>query len=236
MRTFLMAMLFTLVYTIASSQSTNQEISILDRNVNPGQIINELPLPPPGVEGSFYLNESWLIGDFTITNSDKLYKNFPLRYDLKNHILEIENDNKTKVCTLPVLKTFSYRNQNNVVESYINTSLIDDANKILPKSIAQIFYEDKLLLIGVPYIEVKDPTYVAAIDMGNRNKTILKKVDYYVVINKKAHKITGSSFKKNQEIFGNKGNDIESFTKENKLKFNREMDLVKIFDYYNSFI
>lgn len=236
MRTLLMAMLFTMVCTIAFSQTTNQEISILDRNVNPGQVINELPLPPPGMEGSFYLNENWLTGDFTITNSDKLYKNFPLRYDLKNQLLEIENNDQTKICTLPVLRTFSYRNHNNEIESYINTELIDDANKILPKSIAQVLYEDKLMLIGVPYVEVKDPTYVPAIDMGNRNQKILKKIDYYVINNARAHKITGSSFKKNEGIFGNKKSDVENYIKENRLKFNKEDDLVKIFDYYNSLI
>lgn len=236
MRTLLMAMLFTMVCTIAFSQTTNQEISILDRNVNPGQVINELPLPPPGMEGSFYLNENWLTGDFTITNSDKLYKNFPLRYDLKNQLLEIENNDQTKICTLPVLRTFSYRNHNNEIESYINTELIDDANKILPKSIAQVLYEDKLMLIGVPYVEVKDPTYVPAIDMGNRNQKILKKIDYYVINNARAHKITGPSFKKNEGIFGNKKSDVENYIKENRLKFNKEDDLVKIFNYYNSLI
>lgn len=236
MKPFLMAMLFTLVYTIAFSQTSNQEVSILDRNVNPGQVINELPLPPPGTEGSFYLNDNWLIGEFTITNSDKLYKNFPLKYDLKNQLLEIQNNDQTKVCTLPVLKTFSYRNVNNEVENYINTALIDDAGKVLPKSIAQVLYEDKVILLAVPHLEVKDPTYVPAIDMGNRNKQILKKTDYYVVNNAKAYKITGSSFRKNEDAFTNKKSDVERFVKENKLKFNKEEDLVKIFEYYNSLI
>lgn len=235
MKIFTLATLFTFTSIAAFSQSTSQTVSILDRTVNPGQVIDEFPLPPPNVEGSIYLNENWLIGEFTITNSDKLYKNFPLRYDLQNQVLEIQNNDQTKICTLPVLKTFSYRNHANEIENFINTELIDDANKILPKAIAQVLFEDKLILIAVPYIEVKDPTYVAAIDMGNRNKQILDKVDYYVVHNARSHKI-GSSFNKNEDYFGAKGEEMKSFAKENKLKFNKEEDLIKIFNYYNSLL
>jgi hypothetical protein len=211
-----------------------QRIDLIDKSVNPGEIIDELPLPPPGLKGSLYIADDWVNGDIWLKNN-KVLRGYPIKFDLKNNLLEINADGNIKVCALPLLERFSYKAILGDSIDYYNTSVVNNVTFDLPKGVCRILLNDKVQLIQYEYIEIVKANYNVAIDMGSKDNKAIKKTKPYVIVNDNVYEVKGS-IKKNFEIFKVHFKKVESFVKENKLKFKSDQDLTKIFEFYNTLL
>lgn len=216
---FWMILIVNLVY--------GQEVNMLEQQINPGAVIDELPLPSPSIEGSFYLYEDWCKGSVTLKNGDVI-DDVLLKYDLKNNILEIKTPKFVKVCIPNLLKEFSLEDDLQQRTEFTNISAFD-RSKI---GILEIRYAKGDHMYAVEhYAEIKEATYVPAIDMGSRNKKILKKSNHYLVKNTNL-----IPFKKSKKsilnITGKHSSTVESYIKSNGLKLKKEEDLLQLMRYY----
>lgn len=226
-----MKTLFILTICLFSHQllsAQSGKVAIFDENINPGAVIDELPLPPPGIEGHAYLFEEWKSGTITL-RSNQLIDGYPIKVDLQNQLIEIRFENQVKVCSLPMFSKFELGSK-----QYINTNEIE-SNYELPSGIAQVLYEGKVAVINHLYTEMKEPTYVPTVDMGDRNKKIIKKEQVYAIKDKTVFELNGK-LKRNQDFFGNNYKEVADFAEKNKLKFKDQDDLIAIIKFYNSLL
>ncbi|MEQ8927830.1 MAG: hypothetical protein RLO81_18580 [Fulvivirga sp.] len=201
---------------------------------NPGEVIDLLPLPPPKLEGTFYLNDEWIVGDLWLKNN-KVIKGFPLKYDLKNQLLEINTEHGIKVCQLPLIEKFVIKEPLKDSVKYYNTSVVNNVTFDLPQGICEVLVNDKVKVLKYQYLEIKEATYNAAINMGERNDKVLKKERLYAVVRDEVFELK-NKVGKNEEVFGDKTAQVEDFAKKNGLKLKEDAEIIKVFEYYNSLI
>jgi len=208
------------------------ESALNDWAGNPRQEIVEIKLPPPTLEGSYYISDKWHSGTIEFKDN-KLLTNYSLKYDLENNLLEIMSDVGLVVCGLPFLNSFQWYNyEGNDTTRFTNCEnfIFEGENEII--GVVKIAARGKINLYSRNYIVIQEPTYNQALNVGNRNKKILIKTTYYLGKNKNLVAI--QSKKKFLKYFGNEAKKIEKYRSTNKLKIKEEDDLKQIIDYYNS--
>ncbi len=218
-------LLLVLVLLPIFSEAQNVEAG-LDRTAYFNRyLIKELPFPPSEQQGSFYLNENWIVGKIVLKN-DEIIDSFPIRYDLKHNYLEIDVDGSIKVCALALIKNFSYSGST----VYYNTYSVNK-NSQMPDGICQVLIDGKLQLVNYQYLSVIEPTYNQALDVGERNEKLIKKTQLYVIVRNELFEVKGN-LKGNRHIFLDQMPKVKAYMKDNKLKFNSIEEIKKIFEFY----
>ncbi|MEQ9167363.1 MAG: hypothetical protein RLO12_13995, partial [Fulvivirga sp.] len=200
--------------------------------LNRATALKEMPVAPPEVEGSSYLNEDWVQGNIEI-KKNTLIEDVPLRYDLENQALEIKYEDEVRICPLDRIQNFSYLNLERNQFKYFNTSEINNIGFDLPKGICRVLVKDNTTLIKHIYTVKVEGTYNLALSMGDPGHKIMQKETPYAIVDDKVYEVK-NSFKRNSDIFGDKSQRVKAFVKKNKLKFKSEKDLIEIFEFHNS--
>lgn len=216
-------------------QSEN-ETSVLDQSVNPGAVLEELPLAPPQLEGSVYLSEEWQYGTVTLTSKQQI-KEYPLKYDLQKHNIEIRAGGDVKICPSSLFSEFELRDMaNNTSSRYINLSLLSIPKHLLPlDGVAEVLFQDKVTLLKYHYLTIKEPTYVATVDMGNKNRKIYKKEKYFMVYGEHFKEMAKNQ-KRNRDMFGKHQQAMDHYITEQKLKPSKRSHLIQIVRHYNELL
>lgn len=210
-----------------------QDIAILEQEVNPGAVIEELKLPPPKVEGTYYLYDAWHAGEVLLSSKLSI-KSYPIKYDLQHHNIELKLNDEIKVCASNLIDSFKIVGPNKITETYIHCRFYSKSNEDCLNGVyKRIFKHQDVELLEHRYVIEKEPTYVEAIDMGSRNKKIIQQTDYYMAKNKMLLPIY-SAKKKNEHLFGEHFKAVLDHSKQHKLKFNNATDLHAIIKYYLS--
>jgi hypothetical protein len=196
--------------------------------------LKTMPVAPPEVEGSSYLNEEWVTGNIEI-KKNTLLENLPIRYDLENQTLEIKYDGQVKICPLDRIQNFSYLNFGGNQFKYFNTSEVNNIGFDLPKGICRILVDGNATLIKYIYAEKIKSNYNMALAIGDPNHKVVVKETPYAIVNDHVYEVK-NSLKRNSEIFGDKSGKIKAYSKENSLNFKDESDLTQIFEYFNTLL
>lgn len=215
------------------TQATPEEFIILDPYTNPSQVIDEIKLPPPTLEGTYYIEDQWKKGN-VFFKSKFILKDFLLKYDLEHHLLEIKTHDDIKVATANQLKSFEWKNDKAVdytrFENCTNFSYKDGTPEI---GFFEIMVEDSIRLLAKPAFEIVKSNYVPTLAMGRKNDKVVKKETFFIESDNIIYPVS-SSKNKNYLLFKSKSKDIENFVKENNLSFKNGDDLIKIVKYYNT--
>ncbi len=225
-----------LVFTVFSSAISGQslsEVSVVDNQVSPGNVL-ELPLRPPKTDGTYFLYDNWKPGEVTLIN-EQIAKNVPIKYDLFNNWLEIKTDDDIKICPSTFLSSFKIAPNPGEEYTYLNirqfrSSENDNLDGIF-REIAR-FPNKNIILVARPYTYLKESTYVMAIDMGTRNDKIIKKEKFYVIIDGFYQELP----KKKREfyaIFKSHSNDVIDFANKNKVSHKTESGLHRILNFFD---
>ena len=232
---FCLILLFLVIQKTSTAQSIGKR-DIIDRSVNPGGIIDEFPPAPPKTIGSTYINDEWSMGSLVLFTSAILV-DYPMKYDLKNEQLEINHKGNVKVCPLEKIKTFSwiqYGSSDSL--HFVNSRYLSKVKKNNPETILnRLYVGHNSSLYKEYYLDLKEATYVPALDMGKKDNKILVKKTYYALIDNSFYKLN-SSLKKNKTVFVDNYNSMESYQKKYKLKFKNEKDLIELLKYYDSIL
>lgn len=215
--------LLTISFGASHAQINNQK-AVLEKEVNPGAIIDEIKLPPPKTLGTYFWDDDWHTGTITLYTGKKI-ENLPLRYDLEHNQIEVQVGNEVKICGNKLAKQFFW------IETPGDTSFFVHRNDF-----QQLLVDNKgiQLLKQITIIE-KEADYVPALDVGSKNRKLVKKKNYYLVSNDNVKKFTTNK-KKNNLLFGDKADEVSKYLKSNNLKYTKEEDLIKIASYYSSIL
>lgn len=178
------------------------------------------------VEGEFFINKDWSNG-VVYFNDNHVVNNVSLRYFIKGKEMHVNHDGKVMKITNPTAMDSIVFDKHKFVFSNLlfGTDVIQDYLDLLAGSSTKLFkhYTNK-------YIKARD---VSGYQEQESNKYIIKN-EYYVSINGNVAELFKPKKKTVLNLFADKQKNIISFVKKNKLKYTKEGDLIKIFDYYNS--
>ena len=196
-----------------------------------GGLMETKSLPPATIEGNYYMQDSWQVGDVMLTDGETLQQT-PLKYDLEHNIMEIYTKRGVKIIYADKINQFSWVNRSGLTQRYVNKDRFE-SEETIPSGFFEIVTEGKYTLVSKNNIEYIEPNYSEIHDAGNKNGRYIHSNKFYYLANEKAFKLPKSK-KSLLKIFGNHASDISSYMKENKYGHKDRYHLRKIFEFYNS--
>jgi len=229
---FILTPIISSLAQVGAPLTTRKEVSIIDSQ-NGNATIDEIKLPPPSIQGSFYIKDEWMIGQVKLT-SGLTIKNCGLKFDLENNLLEIKIENVIKVSYPEQFMEFAWFDINRYDTSkFVNANIFYYAEEEeQPGGVFEIVADGHYGLFVKHYADLLAPTYAPTVAMGNRDYKVIKKTGYYIELNGKVTKIKNS--KTLYTVFGSNGEKVKEFAKVKKLKTKDREDLKVLFEYANS--
>ncbi len=184
---------------------------------------------PKETKGSYYYNDVWYTGTIKLFSGEEVQA-YPLKYDMKMNQIDIKVNESVKIISIGAVKEIIWVNPTGQSEVLRNISMYKN---IEGYGFFSVLSEGKLSLLKKTELNLLDANYNTAMDVGSQSDKYVKKEIYYI---KSEDKI--SQIKKRKKTFLNKFEDkaekVELFASENNLNFKDDVDLEKIFNYYNS--
>jgi len=226
--------LTVLVFCLSFHQVIGQGISsIVDNSINPGEVLMEFDNRSPQIEGSFYLFDVWQKGEFTLNSGASISEQW-LNYDVEYDLLEVKLDNEVKIVPLLMLKAF-----------YLNVPAQENT---FYRPCDNYFYEVKVPMAGLCEViesnyyglilrfmtDIKESTYIPALDMGNKKDELIIQKKLYLTTGDIAIEIP----QKKQsfiQLYPDRSNDLTTFMKGQKLNHRNESDLLIILNFLNKY-
>ena len=219
------------VAQIGAPLTTRKEVSIIDSQ-NGSATIDEIKLPPPKIEGSFYISDDWKTGTVKLT-SGMTINNCGLKFDLENNLLEINIDNVIKVAYPEQFMEFQWYDLAKYdTVKFVNANIFFFDETEEPGGVFEIVSEGDYSFFVKHYADLLAPTYAPTVAMGNQDYKVIKKTGFYVERNGKVTKIKNA--KVLYSIFGENADKVKAYAKDNKLKAKSKEDLEVLFEYGNS--
>lgn len=205
----------------------------MDMNARPGGIVQQISLEEPKLLGNTYIDDIWFRGSLFLFSGHKI-ENYPLRYDIKNHVVEIriEDEDKVKVLQGIRIQKFEWFNSElNQQETFVNSSVID-------ASVSSSFFKillngDKIDLLMRYRVKLLKGNYVQALDMGKRDHRLVKVKEFYFQIGEDLVE-TPNKRKKLQPLFPDSFDEIKSYINIEKIRLKEEVGLIKLTEFINN--
>ena len=194
-----------------------------------GLILFGRDIPPGDVKGSHYLNEDWYQGTAYCTK-DRIVRDLSLKYNLQSKELEVYED-KIKLLPSQMVDSFKWydRNKQRMV-NFINSSRysFEDSQLI---GYLEVVVNGRMKLVKRQVLKMRPPTYVRGLDVGDRNAKLYTEEERYIVKQgeliavQKSHAYNLQLFQDNEEVL--------RFIKQNKLRLNKNSNLIEAVNFSN---
>ena len=204
----------------------SQDTRIIDNNVNPGLVLDEMPTPPSKLEGSVYIHDDWRLGSIRF-KSGVVISDVLLRFDLSTSNLELKNEKYVKAYQLLYLNEFSWLESNGEITVFKNANNFDGGMV----GVFEMIYVSQTFQIGIKrYIDIKVPDYVPALNVGNKNRVVSKKEDYYLIGKKGVVEFvrTKPSILK---LFPLINVELKAYMKKSKSNLKDDDDLIRVIEF-----
>jgi len=213
--------------------SVSGKVDLMDRQINPASIVDELPPPPGGVEGSVHLDDEWSPGKLYMT-SNMIVNGYPLRLNIYRNHVEIKDGEVVKVCPYHLIERFILY-QPDMLDS---TSFMKAEKFRFPDGVPltgffEFEYQGRYSLVSFHEIEIKKPDYVEAFDMGNRDHKLVKVTRQYLLKDMAVLCEFKRKVKQMENCLPGSADIHESFLSEQGLKLKREEDKIRFLQYLN---
>ena len=181
----------------------------------------------PGIDGSPYLWEGWIIGNVTFRNG-KTIRGLSLRYNTNKDEMQYQADNKIFIIGTPDSLTSI-----NIGERTFVYNAFDDNGKynrgyfeVISKGKAYILLRHKVLL--------KKSNYNAALDVGEKNDHLEHKEAYCIKKDDSIIVLIDKKGKNLLQLLSDKSDEVSDFVKKNHMSYTNKNELCRIADYYTS--
>ncbi len=222
------ALLLTNIYCRAQVEEADQTLIF---QPFPTGMIETKSLPPATIEGTYYIEDSWQVGNILLKD-DNTVKQTPLKYDLEHNTMEIYTKRGVKILYSDRIKQFSWTNTHGITQYFVNTDIFE-SNEDIPAGFFEIITEGPYTLVDKKDIKYIEPNYSEIHDAGNKNGRYVHADKFYYITGNKVFTIPKGK-KSFLSIFGDKSAKIAAYMKENRFGHKDRYHLRKIFEYYNS--
>lgn len=221
-----------LAFSLFLHQVAGQGIgSIVDNSINPGEVLMEFDNRSAQIEGSFYLFDDWKIGELTLKSGASIYDQL-LNYDVEYDLLEVKLENEVKIVPLSMLNGFLTSDPEQEQTFYQPCENYFHEPKVPLTGLCEVIETEYYGLISRFMTDIKESTYIPALDMGNKKEELRVKEKLYLTIGDKAIEIP----QKKQSfvnLYPDQSLDLTSFIKKHKLNQRNVNDLLIILNYLN---
>jgi len=191
-----------------------------------------IPMAPGGVVGDNYLDKKWNAANILLYQSETMIEGYPVKYDVKNDLLEIKSSWGIKVLEGRKIKNLVWVDSLTAQPHYFVNGAEYKYEGAKSLGLIEVIVDGKLPLLKRSELYTKKPTYNAALDVGSKDtKLYLKDVFLYangkdlIKIKNKADILKGA---------GDRSAEVENFIKVNKLNVNKQSGLTRVFEFINS--
>ena len=223
-----------LLNTAFGQKTYNNQKDLIDPAVNPGNILDEMRLPPARTLGTYFYNEAWKAGTVYMIN-DVVIKGHEIRFDVQKNHLEIRDKHQVRVCAFYKIDRFNILNSLSDTLEFISANKFNFEDGIPIIGFFEVLAKGDVLLYSRSKIKVIESNYVPTVDMGRRDNKIVIREDYFAMKDGIIYEIENSK-NKNKYLFDQHFETVKRYAKDNHLKFSKREDLVKIFVFYNGLI
>lgn len=205
----------------------NNNYNILKNGVSQFDYVYTKQSTPPSLNGSPYLLENWSLGAFQMKG--KVYDMSAIQYNVLEDKLEFKFEDGIRVINGYKVESFKiYNNKIGKEDSYVRCTSLTKVNLI---GFCQALSEGQVMLLKHPEAFIKTGNYNTALMVGEKDETIVHKVQYFLIAPEFSKPI---KYKKDViDFFAQLGFDAKKFIKSEKLDVKEEADLLKLVNYYN---
>jgi len=193
---------------------------------NKTEFIKALSNPEYKYTGSPYLNSEYAAGEIHLT-SGKVFLNIPLRYNIYNDVIEFDVDGKSYTMN----ENAGYKKVVIGEKIFVLTSYTYGGG--VKKGHMEVLLEGNIILLKRNCIELQPPELPGAYKEAKLANFRNLKPEYFMAFPGK-----GAEFFNNEgsleKICNCDTDDLNSFIKKNKIKFNKEESLILLFEYLNN--
>lgn len=196
-------------------------------------IVPGIAAPPPEVLGDVYLHPDYRITTFQLYSNDKLVEGFPSRFDIRSNEFDLITQQGIRALRGDQVKSIVWVDSISKQPQYMvnGKEFLNEAN-IPYTGFFQIITEGNMMLLKKTELQVKDPDFHPALNVGSRDVRINKKSFLYYTDGKQALLWPGK--KQGLKLFTSKADEINKFIKVNELDLGKEGHVSALINYYNS--
>ncbi len=227
--------LFLVVLLIYSNSLYAQFDTREGRVINdgyPGGIIETVNLEKSDVvEGSFFINEYWSVGDVLLYNG-KAISGMPMKYNLRDEMLLLLDANKiSRVLRDDEIEKFEWfdseQKQNVLFVNCMNYKL----ENVPMVGFFEVVAEGEVELLLFRTLILDEGYYSVTHDAGQLNDEYVIKESLYLSREHALHEVKGK--KELYNYFGEHADEVKKFVKNNNLRLKKPVELARVIDYYN---
>ena len=183
------------------------------------------------VVGDTYWDIHWSESAVLLEDNDKIIEGYVTRYDIQKDEFEFKVNNGVKVISGNLVKNVAWLDSLVRSPRYLVNAKGYRKDGVPLTGFFEVLADGNNALFKKLYLEILKPNYNAALHNGTKDTRIIKKQAYFYNIGKNVFKI--KSRKSFNPLFKDKAPQMDAFTKKEKLKFNSEADLIKLFNYFS---
>lgn len=203
----------------------------MDMQTQPNGFVTQLPMAPPETKGDVYLYSDWMMADILLYHQNTKLSRYLIRVDLESNSVEINHQNQIKVLAGNRVKEFSLMRTSGVAEKFVNGGAFK-LNGVNLDGFLKVIDSGKWQLLSKVQLKLIKATYVAALDAGNRNDSLVKEEVYFFSKDYTLYQVYSSS-KKFAAQFNENGELVKSFIKTHKLDLKSLLSLHQIQTFLN---
>jgi hypothetical protein len=203
----------------------------------------ELESMKPKVIGNSFLRDDWSTGTLYVTLNRKV-ESQPLKYDIENNLFlvkegedrkYVKNDTFTVVNGVIVL-AFEVQDPEKGTRRYLNSTNSGFKRSGEPAlGFLEILVDGDINLYMKTELSILKANFNMALNIGEKEDRVVKENVYYLRKKEQDELFQISKNKKdNLTFFQEKQAEVNSYIKQQNLKFNREEDLIQLVKHYNS--
>ncbi|MEN7548196.1 hypothetical protein AAG747_09765 [Rapidithrix thailandica] len=203
----------------------------MDMNTNPGAVITtKKPTSHTVLSSSYYLKEQWMHGLIKLKKENSAIRG-KFRYNLITHYIEVIQEEELNYISRHDIAGLEWQKTDGNSIHFVNAM---GYRKIQPvRGMLEVLIDGKTMLFRHSYLALKEPDYIAALQVGSQHSQITLASALYFG---KQGQLVKVPFRKKKilEYFAPYQNQLKKFIKQHHLKIRKAEDLSKLVHYYNS--
>jgi hypothetical protein len=216
----------------ANMRASNTLTSIAETGVPAGSTLYGLPGSAGGVIGDYYLNKRWNKASILLYKSETMIEGYPIKYDIKNELIEIQTTSGIKILDVRKIKNLVWTDSMVIAPQYFVNANEFKKGKITYSGLLEVLVDGPLPLLKRTELDVREPNYVPALDVGSKDTKILRKS--VILCSKGGELIEVKNKKDVLEVSGEMSKEVDDYIKKNKLNVSKDSGMIRAFEFINS--
>lgn len=200
---------------------------------NTSRLMN-MPFVSYEKSGNNFWDTEWHIGR-VVLKDEKVVEGYKLRYDLGNNQLEVMVNNEINILPLKQINYFEWVYEPEKEVSFFVNGLNYKIEGVGLVGICEVLTTGKVQLFMKKDVDIKRDNYVSGYYSARSVERASSRTEFYMAEGNRLFAISKKS-KENKDLFGDRADEVISYAKNNKLKWKKAEDLIKIFDFYNGLL